>query len=1054
MMRRLLRRLAILFFEFMAVAIVLCAVFLFWASRYVDTESFRGRFATVVEELTGQPVRLRGELNIALYPTLSLEVHDLSLMERPEAGEAPLVNFNHLFVSVRLLPLAYNRLEIRSVVVNGMRLNLARLSETEYNWHPLPAPVPESEGAATDYFDSVALDGLEVSNATIAYSDLVSGQKLRLDGITLHTGNIVPRKPVPFSAESVFRWKNGGVRSRLTLKGLVEEGEAGNILLKDASVYATFEGPFLPKGASPAEVAARIQYDWDKRIVSLENFHVQFLGLSGEGSVRSGDLGQGFSGGGHLTLHPFRPSTLIRRYFPDAPMDKVDGLREGAFTSFVEFDEKGVRLRDMAVALDDLTVRGSMSMADYSRPAFTFDLRADTLDLDRYLPLFMTDTPFVWGDFHLDAFRDFRGKGRVRANAFRVLGTTFSGVRADAQADGSTFFADAVAAQDALGALAGKVRFQLGREGETPTLGLSADLSVDSGKRGFGFPRFGDGRLSGPGKARLTVRVPPMRCPERERSIGILRHATLDAALDLGPGKAEYEPREGRRRGQTFTSAALDFKASPAASGRAGYFAFAVDGSLRGKGGAPFDSFQLSAVGPVRVNADTGEMDGDSLDVRAQLAGAVYTESSDQVTASGRVSFDTAAKTAGLVNGAVRLLDTSAKGDVRLDASGKSFKAAGKIEIPPANVHRIIYLLTRKRLELNDSAALKAAGVSVSFAASDTGFTLSDVRGVLDGMPFSGLAVGQGWRDPALTVSLTAGKLDVDRYLPVTKAPTLAEQRAGKKKASEPVDLPLGFLRALRVSGKATLEEFKLARLRTLGLSGVVRAEKGDILVSSLKGKMYGGLLTGEVFGKVEAKRLATGTKLHVEKAQAGPMMLDLAKREYVVGAADLDLDLTSAGATDDDIVANLEGECRAVVRNGSFKFSGFEDQGVETGKLSADTKENSMVATDPKRRRTSFDKASASFIVHKGVFTVDPFLLESPLLNSSGKGWFSLPANEIDFSVKNDFVAVPGVTIDVVGKLTDPEVRVPKGKILDNTVRNILSLPQRSFKFLRDLFM
>jgi len=1053
MIRRVLRRLAILVLELVAVAIVLCAVLLFSASRYVDTESFRVQFVSVVEELTGQPVRLRGELNIALYPTLSLEIHDLSLMERPEAGQAPLVSFDHLFVSVRLLPLAYNRLEIRSVVVNGMRLHLSRLSESEYNWNPLPASVPESDGMASDYFDSVALDGLEVSNATIAYSDRMTGQKLRLDGITLHTGHIVPGDPVPFSAESLFRWKNGGVRSKLTLKGLVELDETGNVLLKDASAYGTFEGPFLPKGASPAEMAASVEFDLDKRTVSLEKFHIQFLGLSGEGAVRSGDLGKGVSGSGHLTLHPFKPVSLIRRYFPGVPVDKVDGLREGAFTSFVEFDENGLRLRDMAVVLDSLTLRGSVSMSDYARPSFTFDLRADALDLDRYLPLFKTDTPFVWGDFHLDVFRLFRGRGRVRADAFRVLETALSGVRVDVQADGSTFTADAVAAQGEMGDLAGKVRFLLGEDGGTATLGLDADLAADSGKGAFGFPEIGGVRLSGGGKGRLAVRVKPMRCPVQERSIGILRHAMVDAALDLGAGKAEYAPKEGARRDQTFVSASLALKASPLASGHAGYFSFNVDGSLRGRGGAPFESFQCSAVGPVRVNADSGDVGGDKVDVRSQLSGRVYTDSSDRVSAGGRISFDTAAKTAELTGGSLRLLETSIKSDARLDASGKSFKAAGKIDVPPTNVHRIIYLLTRKTLALNDPAALKSAGFSASFAASDSGFTLSDVRGVLDGMAVSGLVVGHGWKDPALTVSLTAGKLDVDRYLPVTRKLSLAEQRAGKKLVPEPVDLPLGFLRALRLSGKASLEEFKLAHLRTQDLTGVVRAEKGDILVSALKGKMYGGALTGEIFGKVEAERLTTGVKLHVEKAQAGPMMLDLAKREYVIGTTDLDVDLTSFGATDDDIPANLEGQCRAVVRKGSFKFSGFEDQaGAE--KASADTRENNMMSTDPKRRRTSFEKASASFVVHKGVFTVDPFLLESPLLNSKGKGWFSLPANEIKFSVKNDFVGVPSVSIDVVGKLTDPEVRVPTGKILDNTVRNILSLPQRSFRFLRDLFM
>ena len=58
-----------------------------------------------------------------------------------------------------------------------------------------------------------------------------------------------------------------------------------------------------------------------------------------------------------------------------------------------------------------------------------------------------------------------------------------------------------------------------------------------------------------------------------------------------------------------------------------------------------------------------------------------------------------------------------------------------------------------------------------------------------------------------------------------------------------------------------------------------------------------------------------------------------------------------------------------------------------------------------------------------------------------------------MNISIRNDFVAIPSVTIQMTGKLTDPEINVPKGKMINDTVRNILSLPEKSFKFLRDLF-
>ena len=1045
-----MRRIGLLLMELVGAAIVLAAVGLYLVSEYVDTEEFRQQFTSVVSDLTGQEVVLRGELDIALYPSLSLEVHGLALMERPEAGSDPLVRFDDLLVSVRLLPLAERRLELRTIVVNGMELNLARIGEGEYNWRPLPSLDKPGGESASEFFDSVSLDGLEINKAIITYEDSVSGQKLQLSGIDLKTGAIEGDGDIAFSAESHFSWKNGGVESKLTLNGLVARSD-GNLVLKDASAYGSFGGPFLPEGADPAEVAASVQVDLEKGTVELEKFRLHFLGLSGEGSVVSGDLGQGVSGHGQLTIRPFKPVDLIKRYFPDVPVTSVDGLKEGAFTSMVFFDENGVSFKDMAAVLDDMTVRGDIALKDFSRPQFTFDLRGDLVDLDRYLPLFRTDTPFVWSDYPLELFRAFRGSGRVRADAFKLLDTVINDIRLNVTADNKAIRADAGAVRKGMGSLGGSARFVLGRDGGVSTLGLEADLTAESLQSGFEFLHLDSGGLTGPGVLKLSVRVPSMPCPDQERSINILRRATVEGVLELGAGKGTWKNGKNKAWAQSYASADLSLKVKPAKSTKTGFFGLDVDAALRGKGGAPLEHFIVTASGPILLDVDGERVESAGLDVRAQLAGKLVTRSSDRMTAAGKVSFDSAAKTLGAENAEVRALETLVKGTFRADNSGKRFKAGGRLEVPQADVRRIIHLLTGRKLDLADPTALMQVSLSTDFAVSDTEFTLSSMRGVLDGMPVSGMVVGQGVADPVLSVSLNAGKFDLDRYLPRRKKPSLEAIRAGKEpEKSPPAALPLDFLRALRINGKAAFEEFKLARIRTTDLSGTVKAEKGDLRVAGLKGRIYGGTLDGDLSAEVGERSMRTGIKLNVAKMQASPLMIDLAEREYVRGETDVTLDLMSEGATDDDILANLEGICQAGIRKGSFKFTGFDAKPTEVKNDGT----RDTAATDPRLRRTAFDRVRASFAVKKGVFDVQDFRLESVLLTSTGKGWFSLPDNRIDLSVQNDFVAVPSVTINIKGRLTDPEVTVPKGRILNDTVSNILSLPKKSFKFLRDLFM
>ena len=252
-------------------------------------------------------------------------------------------------------------------------------------------------------------------------------------------------------------------------------------------------------------------------------------------------------------------------------------------------------------------------------------------------------------------------------------------------------------------------------------------------------------------------------------------------------------------------------------------------------------------------------------------------------------------------------------------------------------------------------------------------------------------------------------------------------------------------------SGKVFFEEFKLADIRGRSVSANLKANKGKIHISDIKGKIHDGQLTADWKGDVGKTELTTYLKLHVEDMRLGPLLKEMAKRDYIRGETDVDVDLSSFGVTDDDILKHLNGKTWVRIRNGSFKFTGDDSKRAETGSNIDTLGRNSQLKPRP---RTVFKKARAYFTVNNGVFTVDKYRMEAPpLLQSYGEGYFSLADNSVNISIRNDFVAIPSVTIQMTGKLTDPEINVPKGKMINDTVRNILSLPEKSFKFLRDLF-
>lgn len=1050
----MIRRFSVFLFEVLVACVLAVTAGLFWVSHYVDTEGFRLRLTALATEMVGRPVTLNGEVDIVLYPMPSLEISGLSVADDPAFGSAPLAEIDTLYVSARLLPLFSGRIEIPSLLVHGMRAHVERSGQGVINWATLLDQERERDFSSVDSafaISSVSIDEVEVVGASVIYADQRDGLQLALSGITLRTGGVHAGQRVPFVANSVFSWNDGGIESQFTLKGMILADEDwSGFALEDASLSATVGGRFLPRGASPGELVARLVVDLDKGTVGLDGLRMRFLGMLAEGSLQSGDLGVTPGVTGRIEVQPFVPSAVISRYYPNIPVAKVDGLRRAAFAASLAIDGKGVSLTDMTATLDDLTLRGHAGLKGFDPHRFEFDLHGGTLDLDRYLPLVMTDAPFVWGDFHLDLFRALRAVGAARMDHLILLGTRYSDVRLGLNADAGPVQLEGAATDPDGLKLSGTARLALGHDAATkhPTLALRGDLEARSRASGFAALNASGLRLAGEGTLSVQVETPAMVCPPAVRSIGILRAASGKGALRFGKGSGSLRDGDGKTRAFDFSQIEATLAAKALAGGKGDDFGFTVTAGVQGRGVKPGQALSLTASGPFFAGADSPYAQSSRLAVAGQLSGPLYFGRHDAVSLSAILAFDTRSHTLTLSDGVLNALNTDIRGDVRVTDLDKRFKATGNVSIPAANPSRIIRLLSDKVIATRDPDALRKASLSTRFTLQEDGFTLDGVNAELDGMKIKANVIGAApLGDPMLSFAFTAGALDIDRYLPPPM--TDEERRAGKTVKAPPVDLPLAFLRALRLSGKGVFEEFKLGKVRARRFSGQVSADKGIIRVHEARGTLHEGTIEGQISGQVGKDSLFTQLRLQVRQMQAGLLMADMAGRDYVRGDTDVDIDLKSSGRTDDDILANLNGTARVLIRDGSFKFTGYDAKPSAT-----DTRRAGQVVDDPRTRRTVFSRAVNDFVVDKGVFTVTEFRIEAPpALQSYGSGNFSLPDNTINLAVRNDFVAVPSLTIEIVGKLSDPEVRVPKGKILNDTVRNILSLPEKSFNFLRDLF-
>ena len=187
------RRPLLILVELGVVCIALVAIGLFWASWYIDTDEFREAFSSLLQDATGRNVELGGEIDIALWPGLVLDVEDLNIAESAGFGGGKFAHFDRIRISVRLIPLLSEHLDIRTIVVEGMELSIVQNSAGQFNWQSIldkkdTKPLPDSSSVI--FIREMSLSGLEIVNASVTYKDGPEDNGYILSGINLRTGEI------------------------------------------------------------------------------------------------------------------------------------------------------------------------------------------------------------------------------------------------------------------------------------------------------------------------------------------------------------------------------------------------------------------------------------------------------------------------------------------------------------------------------------------------------------------------------------------------------------------------------------------------------------------------------------------------------------------------------------------------------------------------------------------------------------------------------------------------------------------------------------------------
>jgi len=364
----------------------------------VDPNDYKGVIADEVAKQTGRTLTIEGDIDLSVFPWLGLEIGPTQLSNAAGFKDQYMAQMEAVEVRVKLLPLLKKQLEVNTVRLTGLVLNLARDKNGKTNWEDLTGEAASTGKAAEQEpggeapaggLASLAIGGIKVEDARLNWDDQAAGAHYEIADLALNTGTIEPESPFDLGLSFRVTAREPAVEGRFNLKGGVLLGAGMRVIdVTAASLELDANGDGVPGGHITLSLASDIHVDLDAQTLSLPNLMLETLGLKITGNVAgtaiTADKPQ-FSG--KLAVAEFKPRAVIDK-LATVPIVTRDpnALAKAAATLDWTASPQDFTAKGLQMTLDDTRINGNASVNSFDAPAIRFALKVDSLDLDRYLP--------------------------------------------------------------------------------------------------------------------------------------------------------------------------------------------------------------------------------------------------------------------------------------------------------------------------------------------------------------------------------------------------------------------------------------------------------------------------------------------------------------------------------------------------------------------------------------------------------------------------------------------------------------------------------------------
>ncbi len=319
-----------------------------------NPNDFKGAIVTAVKKQTGRELLIGEDLSLSLFPKVSIKLGQIVLSNPDGFTPKEMLQVKQATVGVALMPLFSNKVEVSSLNLDGLIINLVTHKSGRTSMEGLVESDGKGDAAKPDKVPAAGVERLDIGGISIVNSqvniiDEIKGtrQQFKLDKLSLGRFSLGQFAPFDYKLSiktpDVVFVSDGQGKLRL-------DSDMKSIRISELKVENTIRGEAIPDKEIRVDLAAQADIFLDRQQAQLQFSKLTAGAINGKGSF---DIDYGAK----------RPLAKVRLDFGDLDLDALlpkTGVRasEGkAATKEREADLTGLNLLDFNLALTAKSIK-------------------------------------------------------------------------------------------------------------------------------------------------------------------------------------------------------------------------------------------------------------------------------------------------------------------------------------------------------------------------------------------------------------------------------------------------------------------------------------------------------------------------------------------------------------------------------------------------------------------------------------------------------------------------------------------------------------------------